>query len=143
MDFLSDDEPDDAEIEGFEQFPTLEQAAMMAAGVVIPSSNEESEKNQNLPCKDNIMLPHQLPRPVYTPPSPPAVMEPLYQPIDGKPVGELLKHQTPLYQKESGNYIIIGYSNCQSARYCSHYVVCQAMFLSIKAVLRDAHFGKD
>lgn len=64
----------------FEPLPTIEEAAMMAAGI---QPGDNSPGSEGL-----VILPHQLPRPVYTPPSPPPSVEPLYQPVDGKPVGE-------------------------------------------------------
>ena len=67
-------------MEEFEPLPTIEEAAMMAAGI---QPGDDSPGSEGL-----VILPHQLPRPVYTPPSPPPSVEPLYQPVDGKPVGE-------------------------------------------------------
>lgn len=67
-------------MEEFEPLPTIEEAAMMAAGI---QPGDDSPGSEGL-----VILPHQLPRPMYTPPSPPPSVEPLYQPVDGKPVGE-------------------------------------------------------
>lgn len=67
-------------MEEFEPLPTIEEAAMMAAGI---QPGDDSPGSEGL-----VILPHQLPRPVYTPPSPPPSVESLYQPVDGKPVGE-------------------------------------------------------
>ena len=67
-------------MEEFQPLPTIEEAAMMAAGI---QPGDNSPKSEGL-----VILPHQLPRPVYTPPSPPPSVDPLYQPVDGKPVGE-------------------------------------------------------
>lgn len=67
-------------MEEFEPLPTIEEAAMMAAGI---QPDGDSPGSEGL-----VILPHHLPRPVYTPPSPPPSVEPLYQPVDGKPVGE-------------------------------------------------------
>ena len=66
-------------MEEFEPLPTIEEAAMMAAGI----RQDSVPQNEEL-----VILPHHLPRPVYTPPSPPPAVEPLYQPVDGKPVGK-------------------------------------------------------
>lgn len=65
-------------MEEFEPLPTIEEAALMAAGV----QQDDSSQNDEL-----VILPHQLPRPVYTPPSPPPAVKPLYQPLNGKPTG--------------------------------------------------------
>lgn len=67
-------------MEEFEPLPTIEEAAMMAAGIQL---GDDSPGSEGL-----VILPHQLPRPVYRPPSPPPSVEPLHQPVDGKPVGE-------------------------------------------------------
>ena len=64
----------------FEPLPTIEEAAMMAAGI---RPDDDSQGSEGL-----VILPHQLPRPVWIPPSPPAAIEPFYQPVDGKPVGK-------------------------------------------------------
>lgn len=69
-------------MEEFEPLPTIEEAAMMAAGI---RPEDDAQEHEGL-----VILPHQLPRPVYTPPSPPPAVEPLYQPVDGKPVGKLV-----------------------------------------------------
>jgi len=76
---LSEQETDDVEMEEFEPLPTLEEAALMAAGV----QQDDSSQNEEL-----VILPHQLPRPVYTPPSPPPAVKPFYQPENGKPIGK-------------------------------------------------------
>ena len=76
----SEKDTDDVEMEEFETLPTIEEAAMMAAGIHWDDDAPESE--------GLVILPHQLPRPVYTPPSPPPAVEPLYKPVDGKPVGK-------------------------------------------------------
>ena len=67
-------------MEEFEPLPTIEEAAMMAAGI---RPDGDSQKSEGL-----VILPHQLPRPVYTPPSPPPAIDPLYQPVGGKSVGK-------------------------------------------------------
>lgn len=67
-------------MEEFEPLPTIEEAAMMAAGI---SPDDDSQESEGL-----VILPHQLPRPVYTPPSPPSAIDPLYQPVGGKSVGK-------------------------------------------------------
>ena len=76
----SENETDDVEMEEFEPLPTIEEAAMMAAGI---HPDDDCQENEGL-----VILPHQLPRPVYTPPSPPPAVKPLYLPVDGKPVGK-------------------------------------------------------
>lgn len=79
--FVSEKEMDDFEnMEEFEPLPTIEEAAMMAAGI---RPDDDSQENEGL-----VILPHQLPRPVWTPPSPPPAIEPFYQPLDGKPLGK-------------------------------------------------------
>lgn len=78
--FRSEKETDEVEMEEFEPLPTIEEAAMMAAGIRPDDNSQEHERL--------VILPHQLPRPVYTPPSPPPAVEPLYQPLNGKPVGK-------------------------------------------------------
>lgn len=66
-------------MEEFEPLPSIEEAALMAAGI----QQNDTQENEQL-----VILPHQLPRPAYTPPSPPPAVEPLYQPVNGKPVGK-------------------------------------------------------
>lgn len=71
-------------MEEFEPLPTIEEAALMAAGV----QQDVSQQNVSQQNEELVILPHQLPRPVYTPPSPPPAVEPFYQPENGKPVGK-------------------------------------------------------
>ena len=68
-------------MEEFEPLPTIEEAAMMAAG--IRPDDDSQQESEGL-----VILPHQLPRPVYAPPSPPPAIDPLYQPVGGKSVGK-------------------------------------------------------
>ena len=70
----------DTEMEEFEPLPTIEEAAMMAAGI---RPDDDSQESEGL-----VILPHQLPRSVYTPLSPPPAVEPLYQPVGSKPIGK-------------------------------------------------------
>ncbi|XP_068721957.1 ATP-dependent DNA helicase Q4-like isoform X2 [Montipora capricornis] len=87
----SEKETDDFEnMAEFEPLPTIEEAAMMAAGI---RPDDDSQGSEGL-----VILPHQLPRPVWIPPSPPAAIEPFYQPVDGKPV-ELTKEVLSALEK--------------------------------------------
>ncbi|PFX35000.1 ATP-dependent DNA helicase Q4 [Stylophora pistillata] len=71
------DQDNDIDMDEFEPLPSIEEAALMAAGI----HRDDEAHVENL-----VILPHKLPRPVVIPPTPPLVVEPLYQPVDGKPV---------------------------------------------------------
>lgn len=76
---LSDQENDGIDMDEFEPLPSIEEAALMAAGI----HRDDVPQGENL-----AILPHKLPRPVVMPPTPPPAVEPFYQPVDGKPVGK-------------------------------------------------------
>ena len=87
--FIRPDEDDDKEEfvpedDQFLQELTLEKAAQMAAGVAVDDDAAfDGSPNCNL-----VILPHQLPRPVYVPPPPPEAIEPLFETVNGKVKGE-------------------------------------------------------
>ena len=83
------DKQSDEEDEEWEQFPTFQEAARMAAGIPVSTepSNDAQWDGGMLEMDCDVILSHQLPRPVHVPTAPPPAAEPLYQPRDGKPIG--------------------------------------------------------
>ncbi|XP_032227814.1 ATP-dependent DNA helicase Q4 [Nematostella vectensis] len=61
---------------------SLDTVAQMAAGIPVETGNPSES---DTPGTSDVLLPHQLPRPVYVPPPPPPAIEPIYQPCNGKP----------------------------------------------------------
>ena len=76
----------DTDDENYVEFPTIDEAAMMAVGIPLTRAKELTEEHS----ESQVILPHDLPRAAYVPPAPHTSIEPLYQPVNGQPTGKLL-----------------------------------------------------
>ena len=71
------------EDENLGEFPTIDEAALMAVGIPLGQKSEVVEMYHS----GQLVLPHELPRAGYLPTAPPDPVEPLHQAVQGQAIG--------------------------------------------------------